>query len=177
MRLYEVGYFHCRMVHVPCEGRQGPAVGCPHRADTHTDCLSWHMACVWVGASTGQLRAVPAAPTPTAGCLYWHRMIPGRLRAGQAVPTPTAGCLFLALLIAQGGCEVFITADGSRTAFERRPGLGAFLARVAQLFEVAVFTAGSQARARTLSLLLNQESAVWTAPSCMPSCASHFLLP
>ena len=46
----------------------------------------------------------------------------------------------------QGGFEVFTTTDGTRTAFQRRPGLAAFLARAAQLFEVVVFTAGSQAR-------------------------------
>lgn len=41
---------------------------------------------------------------------------------------------------------MFITADGARTAFRRRPGLAAFLERCAELFEVAVFTAGSQVR-------------------------------
>ena len=45
---------------------------------------------------------------------------------------------------AQGYREIFLSEDGSRTAFKRRPGLTPFLERCAELFEVVVFTAGSQ---------------------------------
>jgi hypothetical protein len=41
--------------------------------------------------------------------------------------------------------ELFRTNDGASMAFQRRPGVGAFLARVAQMFEVVLFTAGSKA--------------------------------
>jgi TFIIF-interacting CTD phosphatase-like protein len=53
------------------------------------------------------------------------------------------GCFWAVL---QGNKEVFITGDGMRTVFERRPFLAQFLARAAQLFELVVFTAGSQVR-------------------------------
>ncbi len=46
--------------------------------------------------------------------------------------------------LSQGSREVFVTGDGARTSFERRPHLAHFLASVSALFEVAVFTAGSQ---------------------------------
>ena len=46
----------------------------------------------------------------------------------------------------QGNKEVFVTADGSCTAFQRRPFLKDFLEAIAPLFEVAVFTAGSRVR-------------------------------
>ena len=46
----------------------------------------------------------------------------------------------------QSSREVFITGDGAHTSFERRPHLAHFLSTVSALFEVAVFTAGSQVR-------------------------------
>ena len=46
----------------------------------------------------------------------------------------------------QGNKEVFVTTDGSCTAFQRRPFLKDFLEAVCPLFEVAVFTAGSRVR-------------------------------
>ena len=47
---------------------------------------------------------------------------------------------------AQGDKEVYLTTDGACTAFQRRPFLKQFLEEVCQLFEVAVFTAGSRVR-------------------------------
>lgn len=44
----------------------------------------------------------------------------------------------------QGNKEIFMTNDGSCTAFQRRPWLKNFLEEVCQLFEVVVFTAGSR---------------------------------
>jgi TFIIF-interacting CTD phosphatase-like protein len=46
---------------------------------------------------------------------------------------------------AQEGREAYYTHDGVRTAFERRPHLREFLEAAAVLFELVVFTAGSQA--------------------------------
>ena len=51
----------------------------------------------------------------------------------------------------QGDKEVYLTTDGACTAFQRRPFLREFLEEVCQLFEVAIFTAGS--RVRSLALL------------------------
>lgn len=47
---------------------------------------------------------------------------------------------------AQGDKEIYLTTDGACTAFQRRPFLKAFLEEVCQLFEVAIFTAGSRVR-------------------------------
>lgn len=41
---------------------------------------------------------------------------------------------------------MFYTRDGVRTGFERRPHLQPFLEAAAALFELVVFTAGSQVR-------------------------------
>lgn len=58
----------------------------------------------------------------------------------------TEGRLLQGGSVLQGNKEVFVTADGSCTAFQRRPFLKDFLEAVAPLFEVAVFTAGSRVR-------------------------------
>ena len=47
---------------------------------------------------------------------------------------------------AQAGREVFYTRDGVRTGFERRPQLKPFLEATAAVFELVIFTAGSQVR-------------------------------
>ena len=47
----------------------------------------------------------------------------------------------------QGVKEIFMTTDGACTAFQRRPFLKEFLEEVCQLFEVAIFTAGSRVSA------------------------------
>ena len=71
---------------------------------------------------------------------------------------PAAVCL-RAFVAACGGCsevdcarlqssrEVFVTGDGARTAFARRPPLARVLESGSTLFEIAVFTAGSQVHA------------------------------
>ncbi|BDA50692.1 probable CTD small phosphatase-like protein 2 at N-terminal half [Coccomyxa sp. Obi] len=58
---------------------------------------------------------------------------------------------------AKGSREVFVTGDGARTSFERRPHLAHFLATVSALFEVAVFTAGSQSYAGPLLDILDPD--------------------
>lgn len=50
----------------------------------------------------------------------------------------------------QGVKEIFMTTDGACTAFQRRPFLKDFLEEVCQLFEVAIFTAGSRVSARLM---------------------------
>ena len=52
----------------------------------------------------------------------------------------------IAAVYLQGNKEVFVTTDGSCTAFQRRPFLKDFLEAVCPLFEIAVFTAGSRVR-------------------------------
>ncbi len=53
------------------------------------------------------------------------------------------------MIYLQDSREVFVTGDGARTAFERRPHLTHFLESVSTLFEIVVFTAGSQVGSRS----------------------------
>lgn len=46
----------------------------------------------------------------------------------------------------QGEWQGFITLDGRRMTFARRPGVVDFLERAAQMYEVVLFTAASQVR-------------------------------
>ena len=105
--------------------RQGP--NCLAQACSSNCCMA-------IGNTEGLARECHGE----ASCGLLHRSGRGVLLCVRHAPS----CLSWRV---QGSTEVYITLDGNRMAFARRPGLGAFLARVAQLFEVVVFTAGSKA--------------------------------
>ena len=95
----------------------------------------------------------------------------------------TEGSAFhIGTVFLQGNKEVFVTTDGSCTAFQRRPFLKDFLEAVCPLFEVAVFTAGSRVRPPPRTpphLPLSTECESWRNQACsrqLASCSVRALL-